>query len=598
MCDKLHTHIKGRVLSSLKHQPVVLTAIMVGTEVATFTDENGYFSFDLSTSNGDVLLIFQETHHRILKRVVNIRHSKSPEINVVLEYVETSLTLERLSTGSDITLSSDKVEGTYVNIKIAPKSLISKDTLDMYEGTGKLLYSLYNSKNRPEFTSEALNTMLYTDSQGVEFSIQAYLICSMEMHGESGHLVLRSGTMASLKVILNFDMNIVGTQVSNLHLFVYSEEKSRWLDNGKVGLTAIEKQPNQYGSSVTIHQTLHEVNLLWIIGHPVRISCYLKAMVTNRHTHRKLPDTILTLTQSDTSLSRATHYQYTSSSTPASSVCLKAVCALGGTIKVSAAKGDQISAIPPSVDVGMVMGDKEQIMFYDTDKEWGIQVPYYKTEKECQSAEKPYFEFTSNRTVRTNFPRPNLLPLINQRTLPPSQNQLRDYCFVKVSVYDCAPLTEIKVLSYSSTNHHELLSMHTGVAMGTNELNTCRNAKVVNLRASCVEFTCNSDAHITVQSQNHYDTYTKELTSQSSKGHSIDCRYWSSNRNIPINYHPSENMKSFHLNHKQGLSTSSGVYRGTSSNLALMQCMSGNEDAPESVVDPHTGVAVIFTCLL
>lgn len=571
---------------------------MIETEVATFTDENGFFSFDISTSNGDITLLFQETNHRLLKTVVNIRHSKSPEVNIVMEHIQTTVTIDKLQLGSGVTLSSDKMKGVSIDLSIPPRSLVDRDTQAVYEGTGQLLYSLYNADNQPDFTSEALNRMIYTDSKGVDFSIQSYVICSMEIVGESGHLSLRKGLAMVIKLMLKFDMNIGGSQISNLHLFAYSKTKSRWLDNGKIGVTAIEKQDDEYGTIVTIHQTLREITSLWAIGHPVRITCYVKAMVTNQNTRKELLDTTLSLVQSDTSLTRLSYYQHSSLTTPGVGVCLKAVCMLGGTIRVLVSKTDRITAVPPSVDVGMVMGDKEQIMFYVTE-DLNTQTPYYHTEKDCQSSEKPYFEFTSNRTITSTFSQPTLLPVVKQENLSLFLVSQRDvYCFAKVSVYDCAPLTEIKILSYSSFEHNQLLSMHTAVAVGADNTNTCASAEVVSLRASCVQFTCHSDVHVTVQSQNHYNTYSQESPLSSSNiGHSVDCRYWSSNRNIPNDQHPSENMKSFHLSDVKTLPPSSGVYRSSNSNLALMQCMSGRVEAPASMVDPEAGVAVTFTCL-
>ncbi len=597
MCDKLQTHIQGRVLSSLELRPVVLAAIMIGTEVATFTDENGVFSFDISTSNGDITLLFQETHHRVLKIVVNIRHSKSPEINIVLEYIQTTVAIHKVQLGSDVTLSSERMEGVSVNLTIPPQSLVDPDTKAVYEGTGQLLYSLYNADNQPDFTSEALNRMIYTDSKGAEFSIQSYVICSMEIAGESGDLALRKGQAMVIKMTLKFDMNIVGSQVSNLHLYAYSKTRSRWLDSGKIGITSIEKRDDEYGTIVAIHQTLREITYLWAIGHPVKITCYVKAMVTNQHTRKELLDTTLSLVQFDTSLNRRSYYQHSALTTRGIGVCLKAVCMLGGTVRVLVSKSDRIIAVPPSVDVGMVMGDKEQIVFYYT-QDLNTQTPYYHTEKDCQSSEKPYFEFTSNQPVRSTYSQPTIFPLVKQENLSLFRVNRRDvYCFVKVSVYDCAPITEMKVLSYSPLEHNQLLSMHTAVAVGADDTNTCGSTEVVRLRASCVEFTCHSDVHVTVQSQNHYNTYSQESPLSSSAERWVDCRYWSSNGNIPIDHQPSETMKSFHLSDKETLPPSSGVYRSYNTNLALLQCMSGTVEAPASVMDPEAGVAVTFTCL-
>lgn len=567
---------------------------MIETEVATFTNENGYFSFDLSTGNGDITLLFQETHHRMLKTIVNIRHSKSPEVNVVMERIQNTVTMEMLQLGTDVILKNDKMENVLVDLTVLPRSLVDQDTQAVYEGSGQLFYSLYNSKYRPEFTSDALNQMVYTDSKGVEFSLQSYVICSMEIVGESGHLSLRKGLALNLKLTLNFDMNIDGTQVSNLHLFVYSKSTSRWTDRGKVGVTSIRKSDDGYGSTVIVQQTLRDVNSLWAIGRPARITCYVKAMVTSEYSRKELSDATLSLVQSDASLNTPTYYQYSVLSSPGVGGCLKAVCVLGGTLRVLVSENDRITAVPPSVDVGMVMGDKEQIVFYDTN-EGNVQTPYYQSETECQKSEKLYFEFTSNQSVQNiQYTPPIQLPLTKHNHLTPQLSNQKVFCFAKVSVYDCAPLTEIKALSYSSFHHQQLLSMHTAVAMGTDNKNTCQSAEVVSVRTACVEFTCGTDVHVSVHSENHFVSYSLESVLQKQ---SVDCRYWSSNWNIPSNQHPSDNMKSFHLSDVKSLPSSSGVYRSSNEQLALLQCMSGSVTAPASNMDSETGVAVTFTCL-
>ena len=594
VCDKLHTHIRGRVLSSLNRSPIVLAAIMIDTEVATFTDQQGYFSFDLSTGNGDITLLFQETQHRPLEVSINIRHSKSPEINLVMEYIEGSQHMEKAHLGMDIVLKDEGKKGDKISLSINPNSLVSQGSLDLYEGSGQFMYSLYSSNKRPNFTSEALSQMIYTDSNGAVFSIHSYVVCSMDIVGESGrHLSLRLGYSVTLKLALKFDMNIDASDINGLHLFVYSKAKSRWMDKGRVGVMSIQKD-GDYASFAALQIALHELNTLWVIGLPVRVSCYIKAMVTNALSRKGLSQVTVSLTQSDTSLRRPTFYQYLLATSPGSEgVCLRAVCSMGGVVRVVSSESDKVTAVPPDVDVGMVMGDREQIMFYDTGKEWTAQTPFYHTEKECEAATKHYLEFNSNRSVVSTFSQPTMLPLIgHEKNTAPSQSNPKEHCFVKVSVYDCASLTDIKVLSYASPSHKTLLSINTAVAVGTaSSLNTCQTSEVVSLRASCVEFTCHSDVHVTVQSQNHYDPYSQ------TPGQVIDCRYWSSNRNLQESKHPSKNMKSFHLSDFEGLSPASGVYRSTSANLALLQCMSGRQDAPGNSIDPETGVAVTFTCL-
>lgn len=605
MCDKLQARIKGRVLSSLDRNPVVLAAIMTGTEVATFTDMNGYFSFELSTNNGEIVLLIQEARHRHLEVNVDIRHSNSPDINIILEHIDIVQVVDKLHPGFTLELRHREVvinPGLTASLEFMPNSLVNPQTLDVYNGPGQLLYSLYSSGNTPDFTSKALKQMVYVDSKGVEFSIQSYVICTMEVVGENGYpLDLRFGTPIALKITLKFDKNIVESDVSNLHLFVYSKTKSHWLDHGRVGITSIKHEDKEYGTYVTIQQTLREISPLWAVGFPVRISCYIKAFVTNIiSSNQDLIGATLSIEQADSTLNRPTFYQYSDTTTPGVGVCLKAVCSVGGIIyaSVSSFEGthDEVAAVSPEMDYGIVMGDKEHIMFYETDqsKDKATKTPYYLTEEACHSAikeDKTHFEFTSNTYSATKLaiPLPMLLPAPEDGFREKAQNE---FCFVKVSVYDCAPFTDIKVLSYSSKKH-KLLSMKTAVVTGTftqEEIDLCQVSSVVPVRASCVEYICGSDIHVAVQSRNH-----KSDTTESGRGDSMDCRYWSSNTAIKTNDHPSQTMLSFHIPDEG--TTLTGVYRSSSANLALLQCKSGKVEAPGNSMDPEAGVAVTFTCL-
>ena len=605
MCDKLQARIKGRVLSSLDRNPVVLAAIMIGTEVATFTDTDGYFSFELSASNGDIVLLFQEAQHRHLEVKVDIHHSNNPEINIILEHIDVVQAVDKLHPGFTLELKHREVvvdPDVTVSVGFLPNSLVSPQTHDMYKGPGQLLYSLYSSGNKPDFTSEALKQMVFIDSKGVEFSIQSYVICTMEVVGENGYpLDLRFGTPIALKLTLKFDKNIVESDVSNLHLFVYSRTKFCWLDHGRVGISSIKQRDKKYGTYVTIQQTLRELGPIWTVGFPVRISCYIKAFVTHISSNQELVGATLNVEQADTTLYRPTFYQYSDTTSPGVGVCLKAVCSVGGIIyaSVSSLGGtrDKLTAVSPDMDYGIVMGDKEQIMFYEIDqtKNMDTKTPYYLTEEACHSStkeDKTYFEFTSNMYSANKLAiQPSMLPPAPKDGF--GEQAQNEFCFIKVSVYDCAPFTDIKVLSYSLKDHN-LLSMNTAVATGTStqdDIDSCQMSSVVPVRASCVEYTCGSDVHVTVQSQNHKSVTTEE----SINGNLMDCRYWSSNTAIKNGDHPSQTMLSFHLANEKN--TLSGVYRSSSSNLALLQCKSGNIEAPGNSMNPEVGVAVTFTCL-
>ena len=71
----------------------------------------------------------------------------------------------------------------------------------------------------------------------------------------------------------------------------------------------------------------------------------------------------------------------------------------------------------------------------------------------------------------------------------------------KVAVYNCASFTNVRVLCYSTTSKHKLLSMNVDIATLHATTDSCFTSQIVQLRASCVEYACGSDVHVTVQSR-------------------------------------------------------------------------------------------------
>lgn len=594
LCDKLKTHIKGRVMSSQDRKPIVLAVIMTGSEVATLTNSNGFFSFELLASTREVSLLFQESQHRSVEVNLDVLHSNTLELSVVLEHIDVVQLLDKVHLGFSVELTHPNVPvdpDVHATIQILPNSLVSRHTQEVYTGSGQLLYSLYSSRNKPDFTSEALKQMVYTDSKGVGFTIQSYVICSMEMVDENGYpLELRSKIPLSLKLTIRFERTIDDLDVSNLHLFIYSKVKGCWMDNGRVGIVSIKKHEGEYGTFVTIQQTMREISQLWAIGFPVRVTCYVKALVMDPSSGQELPGATLSLEQTDNTLNRPTYYQYSEATSQRGGSCLGAACSLGGIIQssVSSVEGTQykLAAVTPNMDYGITVGNTEQIMFYFTEPQTlkaNTVSPFYPTKEACHSG-TTFFTFISQPEKSLSLPPPILLP-------DQQEDIFQDlFCFVKVAVYDCAPYTEIKVLSFSSTDHKKVLSMNYEVAVGqsSQDKTTCLSSSVAGIRASCVQFTCGSDIHISAQSRDNMVD-----SSDASLGNLVDCRYWSSNSASKANSHVSQTMFSYHLADDD----SYGVYRSSSKTLALLKCKSGKEDEPENKINNDVGSAVTFTCL-
>ena len=608
-CDKLQAEIRGWVLSSLDHKPIVLVAIMISDEIATFTDQSGRFFFQISTSNREVTLVFQEGTHRQVEVTVDIQHFSTPEVVVVMEYIETIQRIDRLQDGFLVVLSKQEVvrnHGVNVSLSVTRNSLVNHHTFDNYFGSGLVLHSLYHTGVKPEFTSMGLKQMIYRDSQGADFTIQSFVIGSLEIVDDTGHaLTLKQGHMVMLSILIKFEGLVLENLVANIHLFTYVESESRWVDFGKVTVLSVTSSPDQLETWVKLKGKLRILGSLWAIGLPMRVSCYVKTRVFQSETGQELISQTVSVEQSDGSLRRPTYYHYSTLTSGGVGACLKSVCALDGLLSISnsSATDHAVSeAAPPDISTGIIMGDKDQIMFYLSDRSQvavGGETPFYPTEEACiQSVQVKtgYFEFTRNLSLLSTVA-PSFLPWSQQSRLQhQAEDNLEEYCFVKVAIYDCAPYTDVKALSYNPENHDIITSMHSDTAIPlssdishqSSTDHSCQAGSVSQLRASCVEYTCGSEVHVTVNS--HHSGNPSFYSEPKS------CRYWSSNSNVPWSLHPSSNMKVFHFLDMEGKYEDGLYHSSTSRDLALMKCKSGESDKPSNIIDPYIGAAVTFTC--
>lgn len=593
----------------MDQKPITLVAIMIADEIATFTDQSGHFYFQLTTSNRKVTLSFQESMHRQVEVTVDIQHSSSSVVVVIMEHIETIQRIDRLQDGLSVQLSDQEViraHGVNVSLSMPPNSLLTRHSFSNYVGSGHVLHSLYHTGVKPEFTSMGLKQMIYRDSKGAEFTIQSFLIGSLEIIDDMGHpLTLKQGRGLTLSISLKFEGLILKEQLSNIHLFMYVDSESRWLDFGKLVIISVASSSDELETWVSFIGKLRILGSLWAIGSPVRVSCYIKTRVFQSETAQELLGQTVNLEQNDQSSKRPTYYHYSAPTITRTGVCLKSVCALGGLISLSDINtgADYIvsEAIPPSVSTGVVMGNSDQIMFYLLDKsQIGVsgETPYYLTEEACMQdiqEKTSYFEFSQN----SSSPSISLLSqLYHLEAVSSNSDVPEEYCFVKVAIYDCALYSDVKALSYNSEDHSVLVSMHTDVAVPLSAEEShqalsgyaCQSHTVARLRVSCVEYTCGSEVHVTVNSRQNINSDTAMNLEPKI------CRYWSSNSNVPWSLHPSSNMKVFHFVDKAE-KYDSGLYRSsTNRHLALMQCKSGDIEEPSNVIDPYKGAAVTFTC--
>jgi hypothetical protein len=587
------------------HRPVVLAAVLLRTEMVSFTDENGKFFIELTTDEGEVSLLIQEVHHRSVEVQVNLRASLRPEVAVTLEYIEDIKVVEKMQEGFQMELGDQatrELSGIGASIAVSQRSLLVPNSFDtLYTGAGHVLHSLYHIDSRPDFTSSAIQSMVYRDSKGVDFSIQSHITGSLRLVGESGQpLSFKQTATAKLSISIRFDSTVTKAQVEGMHIFTYPDTSSHWFDNGKVTIDSI--QHSQYSTLVSLHAMLKEANVVWTIGFPSRITCYIKSRISHFLTKQEQFGISVQLEQSMINLERPSFYLASARSAPSEGVCLKAVCGLGGLlyIKDTAVGGDVFRlAVTPSVNHGVVMGDSDQVLFYDVGSKLvtgDSSTPYYTTEAEClTSKDDPsgHFDFLVNISLPKITHRPSLVKPIVSDQFQDSQLQTAEYCFIKVGVYDCSPNTNIQVLSYTGNNHSNLVSMSSETLLPPDmnlspNKEKCQELNVMPLRAACLQYACGSDIHVSVLTwfSEEGDAYSKEHDQQS-------CRYWSSLSGLTNHMHLSDAMTSFHL---KSDFNNVGLYRKFNRELAILQCQAGDITQHAKTMDHRNGIAVTFIC--
>ena len=605
-CEKLHAYIRGHVFSSRMRAPVVLAAVLLRTEMVAFTDENGNFFFELTTGEGEVTLLIQEVHHRPIEVQVNLRTSLRPEVAVTMEYIEDIKVVEKMQAGFLMELGDQatlEITGIRASIAVSQRTLLAPNSYDIiYTGSGHVLHSLYHMDSRPDFTSSAIQSMVYRDSKEVDFSIQSHISGSLRIVGETGQsLSFKQGSSARLNIAIRFEEVVTLAQVEGLHIFAYPDSSTHWLDNGKVIIDSVLH--SRYSTLVKLHARLKEANVLWAVGFPSRITCYIKSKVSHFLTKQEQVGLSVQLEQSMIGLDRPSFYLASEKSASREGVCLKAVCNLGGLLYIKdTAVGEDVFriAITPHISHGVIMGDNDQIMFYDIDTQLvtgDSSTPFYPTEAECLTSQDDpsgHFDFLVNTSVPRLVHKPSLITPVASE---PDLHYVGEYCYIKVGVYDCSQNTHIQVLSYTGANHSNLVSMSSEtlppLSNSYEDNEACMEANVMPLRAACLQYTCGSDLHVSVTSWSTKggDKSTKDHEQQS-------CRYWSAHPGLTSQMHLSDAMTSFHLVDVESDSSASGngLYSRFNKELALLQCQAGDSTQHAKIMDHRNGIAVTFIC--
>ena len=83
----------------------------------------------------------------------------------------------------------------------------------------------------------------------------------------------------------------------------------------------------------------------------------------HNHHYQELVSLSANLEQSDDKLGRATYYHYSTKTSPGVGACLRGGCSIGGMITISAESDAVINAIPRIIQNGIIIGNKDQIVF-------------------------------------------------------------------------------------------------------------------------------------------------------------------------------------------------------------------------------------------
>ena len=600
--------MSGRVVSSCHgNKPVVLAAILVGGEVVTFTDQGGAFSFETLTPSNKLTLVFQETRHRELEKTIEVHPSLIHKLRVVLEYIEVTHFVPRMEAGFDTLVASNDTISTYgVNgfLHFPPNAFSFPESGDLYHGSGKILHSLYSTDKWPSFSAPTLNDLVYVDSKGAQFSIQSLVIGSLSAVGEEGeYLELQTGAPMVVTVSLRIEANINSAQLQWMHLFSYSQKGARWLDHGKMNVIRDTSEPGggPGGSNywVTLQGKLRQLNSLWVVGYPLRLSCWVKTQVfQSGGSQEEMVGVEVQLRQSDGLVGRGSFYQHSTSTQLGVGACLKSICSLGGVLHPTPQLGGaEFEAVTPSIVNGIIMGNRDEIMIYNVDKQnIGIsgKHPFYPSEEAClqhSGARSGHFRFVSK--VRNLYLTHPAILLTKPTTVVDGgggreERVVEGFCYLKVAVIDCAAYSDVKAVSYGRSGNIRSVTFEIASTLGgIVPKNTCAGNQVTQLKASCVDFTCGTSVHVSAQSR---------MERRETKS----CRYWSSTTSsiswsvVP----PSHNLTSFNfVDEGAGYESGHGLYHSLSKEVALMKCYSGSHKEPSNTMDPYRGAAVTFTCL-
>jgi len=419
--------VEGRVVASPNQGPVVLAAFMLDSEVLGMSDEDGHFSFVVSSMQDTCKVTVVEPQHKPTTIELHMDTlSSSYELLITLERISGEVVVSDVMAGFQLQLENSKtvtdkagIFSSRASLTVPPKVLITSSGM-LYSGSGKVLHSIYKPSEPPSFDSPALQDMTYKlDNQ--LYAIKALVLGSVSIVDDTGRLLsVKQGSEVKIEVHFQFDTTATLEEVNKIHLFSFSEEESSWTDHGEV---LVEDKRLLVGGRrlYSIEGKMKWIGSFWAMGLPQPLSCYVKVKVLHENTSNELEGIRVTLEQSNEELGHKTFYRYADRTRQSQGICLKSSCSEGGTILATKDNGEWAYPKSPSIRHGIIMDNRPELLTYyitDTSVDSHGNTPYYRSEQECLQGnlDTSYFEFNMetqsfpSQPVVMTVPQPNTAP--------------------------------------------------------------------------------------------------------------------------------------------------------------------------------------------
>lgn len=571
-CKEKVIGIAGRVISSATSRPVALASLLIDGQAIGTSDLSGDFAATFKTTRSSLELTVVEPHHKLGKVEIRPGHQ---EFTIVLETLQNRVDIERMDNAFSIPLASTSKLG--VEFSVTDHALIHSNRAELYRGPGSVFHAVYETSNPPSFHTGALNNMVYVDSKGVSFGIEAIVLGSLDVISDRGmQLGMYPGALASISV--NFSSSktdFSATQLQRLHLFTCSSSTGvygLWRDHGPIKMAATN------GTQATVTALLMHMVRFWAIGLPVRSECFVKVVGVETGTQMRVPGMHVIIQQYNVFQDLHTFARQLQT-TSANGTCLRTACSGGGKIVTQSAEATNIS-----IEHGLMWTDDvNEINFYIAeyaDDGKRMPSPYYKDRVSCERA-----PFTHD-TAFFFIVKPSPLSQ-SEMILDHKEKTLSRYCFVKVAIDDCLRETDVQSLSVRKDTG-QMSALHVAVATdpsGRDHPDDCYSDVVTRLRSACVEYTCGHTVRITVRNRPKV-------------AESKVCRFVGTSTLFPSSVQSStdsfqfKDSKAFHSDSEQN----TGLYSSLGRRLALMACMSGDREHPVAKMEHSVGYGPVFTC--